>query len=430
MADTDDVFHLAAHDHIFLGHDHDRAERRTWAVIALCSVMMVAEIVGGALFGSLALIADGLHMSTHAGALLLAALAYTYARKYAYDRSFTFGTGKFGDLAGYTSAIVLAMIALLIGYEAIERLLHPVAIDFNEAIPIAVLGLAVNVASAWLLSGGHHHHPGHDHGHGHAHGHSHDHAHEHQHDDAPRAVSFDGRRLAVAVFEDGVPPRFRVMAEDGALPEASELTIETIRPDGRRQLFAFTDRGDFLESRDEIPEPHAFMAQLSLRQAGTTAARDLVFEEHDHGAAHHRDNNMRAAIVHVMADAAVSVLVIAGLVLARAFGWLWMDPLAGLVGAVVIANWSVALIRDTGGILLDRMPDGHIAERIRTTVESEGDRVTDLHLWRLGPGHLGAIVCVATATAREAAHYRKRLACFADLSHVTVEVQHAPGLRR
>src|ERR1700746_4113608 len=154
MTDSRSAFHLP-HSHVFLGHDHERAERRTWAVIALCTVMMIAEIVGGALFGSIALIADGLHMSTHAGALLLAALAYTYARKYANDRSFTFGTGKFGDLAGYTSAIVLAMIALLIGYEAVERLLHPVAIDFNEAIPIAVLGLVVNVASAWLLSGGH-----------------------------------------------------------------------------------------------------------------------------------------------------------------------------------------------------------------------------------------------------------------------------------
>src|SRR5664279_3164700 len=171
MSDTEQLFQFPPHGHVFLGKDHEKAERRTWAVIVLCSVMMIAEIVGGALFGSLALIADGLHMSTHAGALLLAALAYTYARKYANDRSFTFGTGKFGDLAGYSSAIVLAMIALLIGYEAVSRLLNPVEISFNEAIPIAVLGLVVNVASAWLLSGGHHH----DHGHGHAHGHSHGH---------------------------------------------------------------------------------------------------------------------------------------------------------------------------------------------------------------------------------------------------------------
>src|SRR5271165_2803314 len=359
MADTDHAFQLTAHDHVFLGRDHERAERRTWAVIVLCSIMMVAEIVGGALFGSLALIADGLHMSTHAGALLLAALAYTYARKYAHDRSFTFGTGKFGDLAGYTSAIVLAMIALLIGYEAVDRLLHPIAIDFNQAIPIAVLGLAVNIASAWLLSGGHHH--GHDHGHGHAHGHSHD----HDHNGELRLVTFDARALGVTVFEDGVPPRFRITAEAGHLPAASDLTIETVRPDGSRQLFAFVDKGAYLESRDEIPEPHAFVARLSLAQAGATTSRELAFEEHDHAAAHHRDNNMRAAIVHVLADAAVSVLVIAGLLLARAFGWLWMDPIAGLVGALVIANWSVGLLRDTGAILLDRTPDPRMAERVR-----------------------------------------------------------------
>src|ERR1700751_555207 len=169
MADTDHAFPLAPHDHVFLGRDHDTAERRTWAVIVLCSVMMVAEIVGGALFGSLALIADGLHMSTHAGALLLAALAYTYARRYASDANFTFGTGKFGDLAGYSSAIVLAMIALLIAYEAITRFFDPVPIAFNEAIPIAALGLLVNIASAWLLAGGHHHDHGHAHGHAHHH---------------------------------------------------------------------------------------------------------------------------------------------------------------------------------------------------------------------------------------------------------------------
>jgi cation diffusion facilitator family transporter len=133
---------------------------------------------------------------------------------------------------------------------------------------------------------------------------------------------------------------------------------------------------------------------------------------------------MRAAVIHVLADAGVSVLVIAGLLMARAFGWLWMDPLAGLIGALVIANWSFGLLRDTGGILLDRMPDPYMAERVRKAIETDDDRVTDLHLWRLGPGHLGAIVSVATTRPHEAAHYRQRLAGFADLSHVTVEVQH------
>jgi cation diffusion facilitator family transporter len=413
MTEANTVFQLAPHDHIFLGEDHEKAERRTWAVIILCSVMMLAEIVGGVLFGSLALIADGLHMSTHAGALLLAALAYTYARKYANDRSFTFGTGKFGDLAGYSSAIVLAMIALLIGYEAASRLLNPVPISFNEAIPIAVLGLAVNVASAWLLSGGHHH------GHGHAHGHG--------HDDETRCIELGNGFFEIEVFEDNVPPRFRVRADASISVDASDFTIETIRQDGSRQIFTFEDRGTYLQSRDEIPEPHAFVANVRLVREGQQHERELAFEEHDHEAAHgthHRDNNMRAAVVHVMADAAVSVLVIVGLVLARAFGWLWMDPVAGLIGALVIANWSVGLLRDTGGILLDRTPDPRIAEKVRKVIESDGDQVTDLHLWRLGPGHLGAIVSVATSGAREAAYYRQRLAKFADLSHVTVEVQH------
>ena len=413
MSDAEQLFQFPPHDHVFLGKDHETAERRTWAVIVLCTVMMIAEIVGGAMFGSLALIADGLHMSTHAGALLLAALAYTYARKYANDRRFSFGTGKFGDLAGYSSAIVLAMVALLIGYEAVSRLLEPVAISFNEAIPIAVLGLVVNVVSAWLLSGGHH-------------GHSHGHGHGHDHGEAPRRIELGGRPLDIEVFEDNVPPRFRISAQTGLLA-ASDITIETTRPDGSRELFVFEDRDGYLESRDEIPEPHAFLARVRLMQAGKAHERELEFEEHDHehgAGAHHRDNNMRAAVLHVMADAAVSVLVIIGLLLARAFGWLWMDPLAGLVGAIVIANWSVGLLRDTGGILLDRMPDPRMAEKVRHIIEAEGDRVTDLHLWRLGPGHLGAIVCVATAGTRDAAHYRQRLARFADLSHVTVEVQH------
>jgi cation diffusion facilitator family transporter len=293
------------HSHSFLGAAHEGSERKAWAVIWLCGAMMIAEIIGGMLFGSIALVADGMHMSTHAGALLLAALAYTYARKHADDSRFTFGTGKFGDLAGFTSAIILAMIALLIGYESISRILNPVPIHFAEAIPIACLGLAVNVASAWLLSGGDHHH-----------GHSH---------------------------------------------------------------------------------------------------------EHEHGRAQ-RDNNMRAAVIHVIADAAVSVLVIAGLLLARVFGWVWMDPLAGIVGACVIASWSFGLVRDTGAILLDMNPDRPMTDNLRQTIEGDGDKIVDLHLWRLGPGHLGAIVSVKTCQARGPDYYRTKLARFRSLSHLTVEV--------
>ncbi|MDN7426003.1 CDF family Co(II)/Ni(II) efflux transporter DmeF [Burkholderia sp. AU45388] len=311
------------HGHAFLGAAHARNERKTWMVIGLCTAMMIAEIVGGTLFGSLALVADGLHMSTHAGAMLIAALAYTYARRHADDPRFVFGTGKLGDLAGFTSAIVLAMMALLIGYEAIARLLAPVPIHFEEAIPIAVLGLAVNLASVWLLSGDHHH------GHGHHHAHDHDHDHDH----------------------------------DGA--------------------------------------------------------------HHDHGShsAAHRDHNIRSAYVHVIADAAVSVLAIVGLLLARAFGWVWMDPLAGIVGALVIANWAYGLMRDTGGILLDVNVDRKLTDNVRRAIEALGDTVNDLHVWRVGPGHMSAIVSVESGdAARDARFYHALLARFDGMSHVTVEV--------
>ncbi|MDE2459354.1 MAG: CDF family Co(II)/Ni(II) efflux transporter DmeF [Rhodospirillales bacterium] len=312
------------HSHVFLSTDHARSERRTWWVIWICAAMMLAEILGGWLFGSLALIADGLHMSTHAGALLLAALAYRYARHHADDSRFSFGTGKLGDLAGFTSAIILAMISLFILYEAVMRFFAPVPFHFAAAIPIACVGLVVNLASAAILSGGHDH--GHDHGHHHHDHHSHhDHEHDHHH-------------------------------------------------------------------------------------------------EHAHGAGA-RDNNMRAAITHVAADAAVSILVIAGLFAARGFGWLWMDPLVGIIGAVVIASWAVRLIRDTAGILLDMTPDAAMQKKLRDAIETEGDQLADLHLWRLGPGHFGAILSVATEMPRDAAYYRLRLSRFTSLSHLTIEVQ-------
>jgi cation diffusion facilitator family transporter len=405
----------AFHSHVFLGEGHEKSERKTWAVIWLCGIMMVAEIVGGLLFGSIALVADGLHMSTHAGALLLAALAYTYARKHANNPAFTFGTGKFGDLAGFTSAIVLAMIALLIGYESVTRIFAPVPIHFAEAIPIACLGLAVNIASAWLLSGGEHH----DHGHGHHHGHAHEgHDHDERHE-----IATAGGRVALEVFEDGVPPRFRLRPISGAALTAQASLIETLRSDGTRQLFAMADKGGFLESQDEIPEPHAFTATVQIGGANYPVA----FEEHEHahGSAA-RDNNMRAAVIHVIADAAVSVLVIVGLLLARGFGWLWMDPLAGIAGACVIASWSYGLIRDTGAILLDMNPDKAMANKLREEVEAGGDTLADLHLWRLGPGHLGAIVSVVTSKERDADYYRARLARFKSLSHLTIEIARRP----
>jgi cation diffusion facilitator family transporter len=406
------------HSHVFLGAEHEQSERKTWAVIWLCGAMMVAEIVGGLMFGSIALVADGMHMSTHAGALLLAALAYSYARKHADDRGFTFGTGKLGDLAGFASAIILAMIALLIGYESVSRIFAPVPIHFAEAIPIACVGLAVNIASALLLSGGGHHHD-HGHGHGAAHGrdrHDHD---AHDHDEA-HTIEAGGRTVVLEVFETGVPPRFRMRAESGPALAAGAVSIETVRPDGQRQIFTMAERDGFLESVEEIPEPHAFTAQVRIGGQD----HPVVFEEHEHGhATLSRDYNMQAAVVHVLADAVVSVLVIVGLVLALAFGWLWMDPLAGIVGAGVIASWAYGLIRNTSAILLDMSPDRDMEGRLRQAIESQGDQLADLHLWRLGPGHLGAIVSVVTTQHRDPDYYRARLARFRSLSHLTVEVK-------
>lgn len=317
------------HSHVFLGDAHEKNERKTWAVIAICAAMMAAEIVGGLWFGSVALIADGLHMSTHAGALLIAALAYSYSRRYAHDARLAFGTGKLGDLAAFTSAIALAMIALLIGYESVERLIFPVPIAFDQAIPIAVAGLGVNLLSAYLLREEHDHHHGHGHGHGrHADPeHDHDHAHE------------------------------------------------------------------------------------------------------GHGsAAIHADHNLRAAFVHVMADAAVSVLVIIGLVAGRQFGWVWMDPVMGLIATVVILSWSWTLLRSAGAILLDACPDPDLARKIAARIEQKGDRVSDLHLWRVGPGHLAAVISVVSDDPRAPSQYKKRLAGLPGLSHVTVEVERCPGM--
>ena len=407
MADTSP----GTHSHVFLGEGHEQNERRTWMVIALCTLMMIAEIVGGLIFGSIALVADGLHMSTHASALLLAALAYSYARRHAEDDRFSFGTGKLGDLAGFTSAIVLAMIAILIGYEAVTRLIWPVPIEFNEAIPIAVLGLIVNVASVFLLSGGSHH--DHDHGHSHS-GHEHEHAQAH-------TLQTSAGPLTVEIFEDSVPPHFRLTLA-GKDPSADEVAVETVRAGGARQAFAMAARGGYLESIDEIPEPHAFTVRISIDSRREVHSVDFEEHEHAHGAAQ-RDNNMRSAIVHVLADAGVSALVIVGLLLGRFLGLAWMDPVVGSAGAVVIAAWSYGLIRDTGAILLDMNPDRNMAERMRAMIETDGDRLTDLHLWRLGPGHLGAIVSVATRWPRGPEYYRSLLSRFRALSHVTVQVQ-------
>lgn len=324
------------HDHIFLGSQHAQNERRVWIVIVICAAMMLAEISGGVWFGSVALIADGLHMSTHAGALLIAALAYTYARRHAHNRHLAFGTGKLGDLAAFASAVALAVIALLIGYESLSRLLNPVPIVFNEAIAIAVLGLGVNVLTAFLLRDDHDHH--------HARAHDRD-AHEHH------------------------------AHEHGA------------------------------DEHDDHRHPHA----------------------HGRKEDYQRDNNLRAAFVHVSADAAVSVLVIIGLVLGRQFGLLWMDPLMGLIATAVILNWSWSLARTAGAVLLDASPDSALPGKIEQRLEQDGDRISDLHLWRLGPGHIGAIVSLVSDHPRSPAYYKALLADVRGLSHLTIEVDPCPG---
>jgi len=373
---------------VFLGAGHEQNERKTWAVIVLCGIMMLVEIVGGSLFGSLALIADGLHMSTHAGAMLIAALAYTYARRHATDNRFVFGTGKLGDLAGFTSAIVLAMVAVLIGYEAVVRFFAPVGIQFGEAIPIAIAGLMVNIASAWLLGGGEHHGHGHG-GHGHA---DHDHPHDHDGDHHGHGQAHDrGGHDHADAHDHGHAHRH------GAVHDH--------------------DHGHTHDRE------HASAHEHDTHPAGQ--GRD-----HGPGSPAHattRDNSIRSAYVHVLADTFVSLLAITGLLLAKLYGWLWMDPLAGIIGAVVIANWSVTLIRDTAGVLLDVCPDELTRDKVKRTLEADGDRVVDLHLWRLGPGHLGAVLAIATSKPRDALFYRGRLSSFDCLSHITVEVNRGNG---
>jgi cation diffusion facilitator family transporter len=271
------------HEHVFLGTQHYRNERRTWFVVALTAAMMIAEIIGGTIYGSMALVADGWHMSTHAGALAIAALAYRYARSHAHDERFSFGTGKLGELAGYSSAMILAMIALLIGYESALRLMRPVPIAFDQAIVIAVVGLAVNLGSAWLLRDAHRH------------------GDDHEHD-----------------------------------------------------------------------------------------------EQHHHHHRHHHDHNLRSAYFHVLADALTSVLAIVALTMGRFYGWVWMDPAMGIVGALVIAHWSLGLLRSSGAVLLDAVPDARLAAQIRKRMEIGNDRLADLHLWRLGPGHFGVVAAIVS----------------------------------
>ena len=300
------------HEHQFHLEGQKEAERRTYYVIGLTLTMMVVEIAAGTIFGSMALLADGWHMGTHAAALGITAFAYAYARRNADNPVYTFGTGKVGVLGGYTSAVVLGVIALMMLWESGRRLVNPVPIRFNEAIVVACVGLVVNLLSAYLLMGSRHGY----------------------------------------------------------------------------------------EEREE--------------------------QGHEHN--HHPDHNIRAAYLHVVADALTSVLAIIALTTGRFFGWVWMDPIMGMVGAVIIARWSYGLLRDSSRVLLDGEARAGIIASIQETLESEGDnRVSDLHVWRVGAHDFAAIVTLLTHDPKPPDHYKSLLSRYPELSHVTVEVHGYPG---
>lgn len=283
------------HDHAFGTDAKTRGEARTWWVIGLTTVMMAAEITAGLIFGSMALLADGWHMGTHAAALGVTAFAYIYARRHASDQRYSFGTGKVGALGGFASAVGLVAVALLVFGESAQRLAQPVAIRFDEAIGVAALGLVVNLLCAFLLREDHHH--------------------------------------------------------------------------------------------------------------------------------HHHDHNLRAAYLHVLADALTSVFAIAALTTGKYLGWTWMDPTMGIVGAIIIARWSIGLLRDTSRVLLDAEVGADRRDAITSAIEADADnRVADLHVWRVGPRHLAAIASVVTHEPRDPAHYKALLRGFRDLVHVTIEV--------
>lgn len=308
MQPTDEARWHGSHDY---APDTSLAERRTRMVTAITATMMVVEIVAGAVFNSMALLADGWHMSTHVAAFLITALAYRFSRRHATDPRYSFGTGKMSVLGGFASAVVLAVIAVFMAGESIHRFFSPLSIRFNEAIGIATVGLAVNLVCAVLLKDDHHHHPGHHHG-------------------------------------------------------------------------------------------------------------------HDHG---HRDLNRRAAYVHVLADALTSVTAIVALVAGKFLGWSWLDPAMGVVGSLVVATWSYGLLRDTGGILLDRTPeDSDLPAEIRRAVEADpGARVADLHVWQVAAGRFAAIVGVAGHDPKSAEVYHERLREHEELVHVTVETRRVEG---
>ncbi|HET6787196.1 MAG TPA: CDF family Co(II)/Ni(II) efflux transporter DmeF [Aquabacterium sp.] len=311
------------HDHVF-DQGSAMAERSTWLVMWITAATMLIEITAGWWFNSMALLADGWHMSSHAVAIGLSAVAYVTARRYARDPRFAFGTWKIEVLGGFASAIFLLGVAAMMVVSSVERLLSPQPIHYQEAMVVAVLGLAVNAVCALILGQAHHH------------GHHHDHAQGHDH--------------------------------------------------------------------------HG---------------------HHDHGHGHHHDLNLKSAYIHVLADAATSVLAILALIGGWLWGWSWLDPAMGCVGAVLVSVWAKGLIVETGKVLLDREMDHPVVDEIREVVETEGDvhetRITDLHVWRVGKQVYSCALTVVTHDPElTPEHIRQRLAVHEEIVHSTIEIHRCP----
>jgi cation diffusion facilitator family transporter len=307
----------------------------------------------------MALLADGLHMASHATALSISFFAYVYARRHARDERFSFGTGKVNSLAGFTGAVILALFALLMVWESIGRFIHPVQIAFDQALLVAVLGLLVNGASVLVLGHDHVHHDDDHHEHDHAH-HDDDH-HEHDHH------------------------------EHGHVGHGSDDELPH-------------------RERTELPPDNVVDAAGQAAPVRTSGRR-------------HHDHNLRAAYLHVLADALTSLLAIVALLAGKYRGYDWLDPLMGIVGAALVARWSMGLLKTTSRVLLDHQGPAEARNAIRDSLEANSDdEVVDLHLWPVGPGHYALIVGLVTSNPRPPSYYRRCLPSDVIVDHVTIEV--------